>query len=49
VPAAATLASPVLWPVSFALLAAIGRMPPRMAPAGADAGVPAKAIGQPAN
>ena len=49
VPAAATLASPVLWPVSFALLAAIGRIPSRMAPVGADASAPAKVLGQPAD
>jgi hypothetical protein len=49
VPVAATLASPVLWPVSFALLAAFGRIPPRMAPVGAGAGVPVKAIGQAAD
>jgi hypothetical protein len=30
VPLAATIASPVLWPVSFAILAAIGRIPPRV-------------------
>jgi hypothetical protein len=49
VPAAATLASPVLWPVSFALLAAIGRIPPRMAPMGVSTGVPTRAIGQAAD